>query len=65
MATYQQLGNSSFTDVVIPFTTTNGMNDYSTSLSKTLTGYTLPSTIFTFTPDVSALKGTYIGASLD
>ena len=65
MPTYSQLANSSFTDIVVPFTTFNGLNDNSTTLSKVLTGYTLGITKFTFTPIVSALKGTYIGASLD
>lgn len=65
MPTYSQLANSSFTDIVVPFTTFNGLNDSSTTLSKVLTGYTLGITKFTFTPIVSALKGTYIGASLD
>lgn len=65
MPTYTQLVNSSFTDVVVPFVTHNGMNDNSTTLQKTLTGYTLDVTRFTFTPVVSALKGTYIGASMD
>lgn len=65
MATYSQLANTSFTDVIIPFTTFNGLNERCTTLSQVITGYTLPNAQFTFTPDVSALKGTYIGASLD
>ena len=64
MPTYETLANSSFTDVVVPFIVDNGIGQSATGTS-TLTGYTLEQTQFTFTPILSALKGTYIGASLD
>ena len=64
MPTYETLANSSFTDVVVPFTVDNGLGIISTG-TGTLTGYTLEQTKFTFTPILSALQGTYIGASLD
>ena len=64
MATDSQLEFSSLTDVVVPFRTNNGIGGISTGLN-TLTGYTLSETPFTFTPLISALEGTHIGASLD
>ena len=64
MPTYETLANSSFTDVVVPFTVDNGLGVISTG-TDVLTGYTLEQTKFTFTPILSALQGTYIGASLD
>ena len=45
MATDTTTADSSFTDLVVPFTTTNGMGDMSTGHS-TLTGYTLAVTKF-------------------
>lgn len=64
MATDSQLEYSSITDVVVPFQTSNGIGDISTGLTQ-LTGYTLSETPFIFTPLISALDGTNIGASLD
>ena len=68
MATYSALENNSFTDLVVPFTVYNGI-DRVTSGSKTdtepLTGYTLNSTKFTFTPRLTTLDGTGFGVSLD
>lgn len=64
MATYQTLQFSSFTDLIVPFRTFNGVNQYSTG-TQTITGYTLELTKFTFTPILSALENTNIGVSLD
>lgn len=64
MATYQTLQFSSFTDLVVPFETYNGINQISTG-TQTITGYTLDLTSFTFTPILSALDNTYFGVSLD
>lgn len=64
MATYQQLVGSSFTDLVVPFVSYNGIGTYDTN-TTTLTGYTLPNTPFTFTSQLSSLENTYIGASMD
>ena len=64
MATYSQLVGSSFTDVVVPFTSDNGLGSIDTC-KTTLTGYTLPQTQFTFTAELSSLENTYIGASMD
>ena len=64
MATYEQLEYSSFTDVVVPFVTDNGLGVTDTG-TATLTGYTLPNTKFTFRSDPTTLENTYIGPSLD
>lgn len=64
MATYEQLASSSFTDVVVPFVVDNGLGQ-TDSCTKTLTGYTVPDTPYTFTAILSALDTTYIGASMD
>ena len=64
MATYETLQFSSFTDLVVPFETFNGIDQISTG-SQTMTGYTLDITSFTFTPILSALDNTYVGVSLD
>ena len=64
MATYQTLQFSSFTDLIVPFQTFNGIDKYSTG-TDTITGYTLELTQFTFTPILSALENTNIGVSLD
>ena len=64
MATSSYLENSSFTDLVVPFDTTNGLGDKSTG-NIPLTGFTMDITKFTFTPILSALESTNIGVSLD
>ena len=64
MATYEELQFSSFTDLIVPFTSDNGLGEYSTG-SLPLTGYTLEATKFTFTPILSAIDSTNIGASID
>ena len=64
MATYAELQFSSFTDLIIPFTCDNGLGEYSTGRTP-LTGYTLKDTKFTFTPILSAIDSTNIGASID
>ena len=64
MATYEQLTHSSFTDVVVPFVTDNGLGVTDTGVSV-LTGYTLPNTPFTFKSEPETLENTYIGPSLD
>lgn len=64
MATYQQLVGSSFTDVVVPFTSDNGLGVIDTCTNQ-LTGYSLPITKFTFTATLTSLENTYIGASMD
>ena len=64
MATYEQLANSSYTDVVVPFVSDNGLG-VQDSCTKQLSGYTLENTVFTFTAQLSALENTYIGASMD
>ena len=64
MATYSELKYSSFTDLVVPFTTDNGVGEYSAG-TQVLTGYTLGITQFTFTPILSTLESTGFGVSLD
>ena len=64
MATYEQLAHSSYTDVVVPFVSDNGLG-VQDSCSTTLTGYTLSNTQFSFTANLSSLQNTYIGASMD
>lgn len=64
MATYSELEYSSITDLVVPFTTYNGVDQYATG-TETITGYTLNTTEFTFTPTLSTLENTGFGASLD
>ena len=64
MATYEQLANSSYTDVVVPFVSDNGLG-VQDSCTKQLSGYTLENTVFTFMAQLSALENTYIGASMD
>ena len=64
MATYEELQFSSFTDLIVPFTSDNGLGENSTG-SLPLTGYTLEATKFTFTPILSAIDSTNIGASID
>lgn len=64
MATYEQLAGSSFTDVVVPFVSENGLGVTDTCKIQ-LSGYSLPVTQFTFTAQLSALDNTYIGASMD
>lgn len=64
MATYEELQFSSFTDLIVPFTSDNGLGETSTG-TKPLTGYTLEATKFTFTPILSAIDSTNIGASID
>lgn len=64
MATYEQLQFTSYTDVIVPFTTNNSLG-VTDSCTIQLTGYTLPETPFTFTAYLSALENTYIGASMD
>lgn len=64
MATYSELEYSSITDLVVPFTTYNGINQYSTG-TESITGYTLGVTEFTFTPTLSTLENTGFGVSLD
>lgn len=64
MATFEDLQFSSFTDLVVPFTSDNGLGEISTG-NLPLTGYTLGITKFTFSPILSAIEGTYVGASLD
>ena len=64
MATYSELEYSSITDLVVPFTTYNGIDQYSTG-TESITGYTLGVTKFTFTPVLSTLEKTGFGASLD
>jgi hypothetical protein len=64
MATYSELEYSSITDLVVPFSTYNGIDQYSTG-TDTITGYTLGVTQFTFTPVLSTLENTGFGASLD
>ena len=64
MATYEELQFSSFTDLIVPFTSDNGLGEKSTG-SLPLTGYTLEATKFTFTPILSAIDSTNIGASID
>lgn len=64
MATYSELENSSFTDLVVPFQTYNGIDQISTG-TDTVTGYTLNITEFTFTPILSVLDTTAFGVSLD
>lgn len=64
MATSTDLQFSSFTDLVVPFNTSNGMGETETG-NIPLTGYTMDITKFTFTPILSALENTNIGVSLD
>ncbi len=64
MATYKQLVGSSFTDVVVPFESENGLG-VTNNCTTQLSGYTLPLTKFTFTAQLSSLQNTYIGASMD
>lgn len=64
MATYEQLDGSSYTDLVVPFTSNNGLGVVDTC-TRQLTGYTLSQTPFTFKAQLSALDNTYIGASMD
>mgnify|MGYP000922925577 CR=1 FL=1 len=64
MATYNQLVGSSLTDLVVPFTTDNGLGEIDTG-TKQLSGYTLELTKFTFTAILSSLDNTYVGASFD
>lgn len=64
MATYQDIQFTSFTDLVVPFTCSNGLGEISTG-NRPISGYTLDVTEFTFTPIISAIAGTYVGASLD
>lgn len=64
MATYEKLAHSSYSDIVAPFESTNGLGVID-SCTTTLTGYTLPVTQFTFTASLTALENTYIGASMD
>ena len=66
MATYSALENSSFTDLVVPFTTFNGIDQVtSDTTTEAVTGYTLGITSFTFTPRLSTLGNTGFGVSLD
>jgi hypothetical protein len=66
MATYSALENSSFTDLVVPFTTFNGIDQVaSDTQTEPVTGYTLNVTKFTFTPRLSTLGNTGFGVSLD
>lgn len=60
------MGNESqaFTDVIVPFYIDNGLG-LTSSGSEAVSGYTLEIAKFTFTPDVSALIGTGLGASHD
>ena len=62
MATYSTLETTSFTDLIVPFNTFNGISDISTG-SETITGYTLDITKFKFTPDLTALENTQFGIS--
>ena len=64
MATYSELEYSSFTDLVVPFQTYNGVDQISTGVD-TVTGYTLDITTFTFTPILSVIDTTGFGVSLD
>ena len=64
MATYEQLVGSSFSDVVVPFKSENGLGVINNCTNQ-LTGYSLPVTEFTFTAELSSLDNTYIGASMD
>lgn len=64
MATYEEIQYSSLTDLVVPFNTENGLGQSSNG-SIPLSGYTLEATKFTFTPILSALDNTNLGASID
>lgn len=64
MATFEHIKYTSLTELVSPFRSENGLGDID-MCTRTLTGYTMEPTPFTFTVVLSSLDNTNIGPSLN
>ena len=64
MATFEHIKYTSLTELVSPFRSENGLGDVD-MCTRTLTGYTMEPTPFTFTVVLSSLDNTNIGPSLN